>query len=71
MDYTGPERRRNGRPRIGEPVTFRLPDDIHDAICRIALRHGVSVSAVVRLALVRYASSVSENPSNTPAAPTL
>lgn len=71
-DYIGPERRRVGRPRIGEPVTVRLPTDLHDLACRIALREDISVSAVLRLAFVRYAcSSVSVNPAADTSDPTL
>ena len=37
-----------GRPRVGPPVNVRLPVELHDALCRVALRTGETVSDVIR-----------------------
>lgn len=44
--------RRRGRPRVEEPrasVSTWIPSRLHDELAKQALRHGVSVSAIVRL----------------------
>jgi predicted HicB family RNase H-like nuclease len=67
--YNGPERRyvqvdiaedrrKPGRPRLAASeasgtLSVRLPAGLHDLACRVALRDGVSVSAVIRAALER------------------
>ena len=54
---------RRGRPRLPddqktEPVTVRLPGRLHDQACREASKRGVSVSRVVRVALVRLVNEL-------------
>lgn len=42
---------KRGRPpgrAFGEVIRVRVQDDVHDALCREALRRGVSVSRVIR-----------------------
>jgi len=56
--FSGPERRTVGRPRIPEEqrqqtVHVKLPPDVHDAVCRIALRRGLAVNAVLRVIIER------------------
>jgi hypothetical protein len=53
-----PERKR-GRPFLVEGqetdvLHVRLPEGLHSEACRVAIRAGVSVSEVVRLALTRH-----------------
>ncbi len=38
----------------GTPLHVRLPADLHDAICRMALRRDEAVSQVIRAGLERY-----------------
>lgn len=52
------QKRRGGKPALvagerTEPVTVRLPSSLHDRACQMSIRHGVSVSRVIRVALVR------------------
>lgn len=42
------ERRRRGRPRVGDRVTVRIPDDLLDDICREAIQEGEDVSTIIR-----------------------
>lgn len=63
-NYASPavERRKPGRKPLvaGEPtrsVSVRLPSGLHDLICRLALRHDISDSAVIRLALKHFVST--------------
>lgn len=53
----GAERRRVGRPVAAEPrassVTVRLRPAEHDRIVQLAIKHDVSVSALVRAILLR------------------
>jgi hypothetical protein len=49
-------RRRRGRPKRETPalpICVRLSAPVHDALIRLADRHGVSVSAAIRRAIVR------------------
>jgi hypothetical protein len=49
----GPGRPPNGRPSWEvAPRSVRLSADVDDALCRLALRHGVSVHALMRLAAI-------------------
>lgn len=53
VDRGTPDRRRPGRPRLPpeqRPQTIRvkLPADMHDALCRAAVRYELAVNAVVR-----------------------
>lgn len=48
--------RKMGRPRMGDPVNVRLPDDLHDAACRKALARGLCLSDVIREAVRLYVS---------------
>ena len=47
-------KRKPGRPRLGDgkqqrsTLHLNLPSDIYDAVCRIALRRGISVRAAAR-----------------------
>jgi hypothetical protein len=50
---TEDRRRGPGRPAIPEEerqrtVHVKLPPDLHDALCRLALREGIAVNAVLR-----------------------
>ena len=47
-----------GRPRLvagqdPERINVLLTPDLHDGACRVAVRSGVSVGAVIRMALAR------------------
>jgi hypothetical protein len=42
------ERRRRGRPRIGDQVRVRFPDALLDEMCREAIRREVDVTEIVR-----------------------
>jgi hypothetical protein len=70
--YTGPERRRAGRPRIGDyRISVTLPPDLQALANDIAERRGISVSSVLRIVFARYANSRSVNPPDGPTSPTL
>lgn len=63
-----PTHKRRGRPalvegQIAECVRVKLGHDLHDRACQEALRHGVSVSAVIRRALSRMVASSTTSPS--------
>ena len=48
--------RKRGRPPVAHPLSpvyTRLPPDLHDKVCRVALRYGVSVSCAARFLIVR------------------
>ncbi len=62
--------KRRGRPALvqgqkAECVQVRLPTALHDRACQIALREGVSVSAVVRVALARMVGDVATSTTST------
>lgn len=66
--YTGPERRRPGRPRLVPTeetgtVTVRLPAGLHDDACKLAHRYGMSLGAVLRIALERLIIVSAKSPS--------
>lgn len=49
-------RRPRGRPRTGTvktPVSVRLPEPEHDALARCALKHRMSVAALIRRGIAR------------------
>jgi post-segregation antitoxin (ccd killing protein) len=51
-----PQSRRRGRPRRKTPalpVCVRLSAPVHDALIRLAMTRGISVSAAIRRAIVR------------------
>lgn len=60
--------RRRGRPvgtRSAEPssvVAARIPNRYHDRLSRIAVRHGVSLSKVVRRAIFVFLRDESTGP---------
>lgn len=57
--------RKGGRPRVSEPrsaVSTWIPSRYHDRLSRIALRHGVSVSRVVKQAIVVFLKDESTGP---------
>lgn len=50
------ERRRPGRPpgrQMGKALHVKLPEDLEDRVCAVALRQEKSVSEVIRAALRR------------------
>lgn len=57
-----------GRPRLGPPITFRLPLDLHAILAERADAHGITPDAYVRTrfidALERH-QVTSEAPSST------
>ena len=57
--YAGPARRKSGPPSLqrGQPTSplhVRVPAQLLDLVCQLALARGQSVSAVIRAALSRY-----------------
>lgn len=52
-----------GRPKEfdGPPVHVRLPADLHDALCRVAIRRDQELSAVIREGLTHF---VAQNPTD-------
>lgn len=44
-----------------ESVPVRLPKSLHDRACQVAIRHGVSVSQVMRVALSRMVTTTATN----------
>lgn len=60
-----PQHRKVGRPRVKEPrssVSAWVPSRYHDRLTRIALRQGVSVSRVVKRAIVVFLKDESTGP---------
>lgn len=58
--------KRRGRPSLvegeqTESVPVRLPKSLHDRACQVAIRHGVSVSQVMRVALSRMVTTTATN----------
>lgn len=59
--FSGPDRRRPGRPPLTEeeramrpkPRPVRLEMDVENAFCRISHHHGISIHALLRLAARR------------------
>ena len=54
MDGDAIPQRKRGRPRVSEPrsaVSTRIPARHHDKLASIAIRHGRSVSSVIRHAI--------------------
>lgn len=50
------ERRRPGRPRVENPLSYvgtRIPVDHHDKLTQIASANGMSVASLVRFAIHR------------------
>ena len=52
----GPGRPRKDRTERSATRHCKLQPDIDDAVCRIAVRRGMNVSAVIRLAVIRLIS---------------
>lgn len=51
------ERRKRGRPKLDQPmerVDLRLPPDVHDELCRDALRREIPASTLARRILVAF-----------------
>ncbi len=44
------------RPKLfdGPPLHVRLPADLHDAICRMALRRDEAVSEIIRVGMASF-----------------
>lgn len=48
------QQRRRGRPRCSAPsvvISVRLPEDVYDALCRLALQERAALPVLVRQAL--------------------
>lgn len=57
--------RKGGRPRVSEPqtaISAWIPAKYHDRLARIAIRNDVSVSAVVKNAIVLFLKDDSSGP---------
>jgi hypothetical protein len=50
------QRNARGRPRVADSrtqVTFLIPDDVYDRVCRIALKRDRSLASVLREVIVK------------------